>query len=49
VLTLGKSLRFPEARVGRFNSPADLTHEKLNQLRLNFIDLQKATGPTGGK
>jgi Cytochrome c554 and c-prime len=50
VLALDKQLRFPPVPGrGRFNSPADLTHEKLDRIRLNFIDLRKATGPTGGK
>lgn len=45
---LRDSLRFPFAQDGRFNSPADLTHGKLDLLRMNFKDLRDATAPTGG-
>ena len=49
---LGASLRFPRVpgakREEYFNSPADLTRDKLRLIRDNFIELRTATEPRGG-
>jgi hypothetical protein len=55
VEALRDNLRFPAAKPDpgatkkpRFNSPVDLTRDKLKLLRDNFLDLRDATVPRGG-
>ena len=49
LLIVRDSLRFPPAKDGLFNSPADLDRKKLDQIRDNFELLRTKTGTPEGK